>query len=70
MACTEFHKFLSPKKLIDIGMAYLPEDKNIEEYVKSHKMIEKKKVEVKGNIRRMEKKDIPQVYQLFTKQQE
>lgn len=70
MSVNDFHKFIHPKKLLDIGFTYKDDEEEVADFVKKHELYPKKKIVIEGNIRPMEKKDAPAVLKLFVAQQE
>jgi len=54
---------------LDTGFTYKDDEEEVADFIKKHEMMNKKKIVINGNIRPMEKRDIPEVLALFNKQQ-
>lgn len=65
-----FHRNLNPKKNVETGFSALPEKETMSRFIKRHKLHEPKEMQINGDIRLMETKDISQVFALYKKQME
>ena len=62
------NRFINCYKLIDCLYTHLPGNKTISEFAKQHRLPPKHTVQIIGNVRAMEKKDLSTVYKLFMEQ--
>jgi len=70
VANNDFNKFIHPKKLVDTGFTYLEEEEPLADFIKKHALYPRNKINIIGNMRPMQSKDISGVFKLFTNQQE
>ena len=69
VSVNDFHKFLNPKKLLDVRFTYKDDEEEVADFVKKHETYPKRKIFIEGNLRPMEKKDLADVHKLFNMQQ-
>jgi len=63
-----FHRSLNPKKNLETGFSQNPQNHPMARYVKSQKLCTLKEINLEGDPRLMESKDLPEVYALYKKQ--
>ena len=56
--------------MLDTGFTFKGDDEEVADFVKKHELYHKNKITINGNVRPMEKKDIPGVFKLFNMQQQ
>ena len=62
---TYWHRTLNPKKLVEVGFSSLPAGVPMAKYVKSHNVEKENELNLLGNVRPMEEKDVKAVTKLL-----
>ena len=62
------NRFINCYKLVDCLYTHLPSGKDMKTFAKAHKLPNKSTINVVGNVRAMEKKDLPTIYKLYNQQ--
>lgn len=70
VTCHYMNKFINPTKLVEVKYCNLPASMSFKEFNKKHRMPDLKTINITGDIRAMQKKDLSVVFKLWNKQQE
>jgi hypothetical protein len=63
-------RFINPARCIDTGITTIPGNHTAKTFIQRYRLPDQKGINIKGTIRLMTKKDVPQVYKIFNQQQE